>query len=250
MSQEIIQFDNQQKNLIIKTIMPEGSTSDELELFIAVCRRTKLDPFSRQIYATKILGKLSVQATIDGFRVIAERSGEYEGQTVPLYLDKQGLWHEVWIQQGFPVAAKVGVYKKGFKEPLYGVAKWSSYVPITHKGMGYMWSKMPEVMIAKVAEALALRKAFPNDLSGVYSAEEMEQAKVVVVEDSTNTVTAKLPDIKQYNLIKNSLEVINTVEKLEMAIEKIANFENLTDDQKEELILAYREKATSLAQKE
>lgn len=172
-----VSFSIEQVDVIKKSIAPEGTTDAELSLFITQCKRTQLDPFSRQIYATKIKGKLSVQATIDGFRLIAERSGAYQGQTLPEFLTKEGKWVEVWTSIGYPIACKVGVLKKGFTQPLYAIAKWDSYAQKTYDGkIAYMWAKMPEVMLAKVAEALALRKAFPNDLSGIYSQEEMDQA--------------------------------------------------------------------------
>jgi len=162
----------------IKSTVAKDATDTELKLFLMQCKRTGLDPFSRQIYFFKMGGKASIQASIDGFRLIAERSDKYEGQTIPLYLDKEGTWHEVWLSdKEFPIAAKVGVYKKGFRDPLYAIAKWSSYAPIYNGQVGTMWKKMPEVMLAKVAEALALRKAFPNDLSGIYASEEMSQAQ-------------------------------------------------------------------------
>lgn len=161
----------------IKSTVAKDATDTELKLFLHQCSRTRLDPFSRQIYFFKIGGKASIQASIDGFRLIAGRSEKYAGQTTPLYLDDKGQWHEVWTQKGYPIAAKVGVYHKDFKEPLYAIAKWDSYVAKYNGQVGNMWAKMPEVMLAKVAEALALRKAFPNDLSGIYASEEMAQAE-------------------------------------------------------------------------
>lgn len=160
----------------IKNTVAKEATDTELKLFLHQCKRTGLDPFSRQIYFIKLAGKPTMQSSIDGFRLIAERSGKYQGQTIPLYMTSDGAWVEVWNETGYPVAAKVGVYRSDFKEPLYGIAKWTSYVPMYNGKVGNMWAKMPEVMLAKVAEALALRKAFPNDLSGLYAAEEMQQA--------------------------------------------------------------------------
>ena len=155
----------------------EKATSGDLSLFLSYAQRTGLDPFSRQIY---MIGrwdnrnkatKWTIQASIDGLRIVAQRSGEYEGQTEAQWYDGE-RWHEVWTAPGAPIAAKVGVYRKGFREPLYATALWTEYASDTSP----MWKKMPALMLAKCAEALALRRAFPNDLSGLYTAEEMAQA--------------------------------------------------------------------------
>lgn len=151
----------------------------DLAVFFHQAKQTGLDPFSRQIYMIERGGKYTIQASIDGLRITAQRSGEYAGQTAPMWCGEDGVWKDVWLSKTAPTAAKVGVYRKGFVEPLYAVALLGSYMPTTREGkpMG-LWAKMPDVMLSKVAEALALRKAFPNDLSGIYSSEEMEQADV------------------------------------------------------------------------
>ena len=167
------------KIALIKNTVAQGATDMELQLFIEQCKRTGLDPITRQIYFIKDKkGKVQVQTSIDGFRLIADRSGEYRGQTQPLWCGEDGVWKDVWLNKKVtPSACKVGVYKKDFNEPLYAIALFDEYAQKSYDGsLTFMWSKMPALMIAKVAESLALRKAFPNDLSGLYTSEEMGQA--------------------------------------------------------------------------
>jgi phage recombination protein Bet len=164
----------EQTQLISSTIAP-GCTPDELKLFAYACQRTGLDPFSKQIYAIKRGGKMTIQAGIDGLRAISERTGQLDGSET-YWCGADGVWSDVWLADKPPAAAKTVIHRKGSAHAFTGVARFADY----NAGQG-LWSKMPAAMIAKCSEALALRKAFPANLSGVYTTDEMEQAEEVTV---------------------------------------------------------------------
>ena len=228
----------EQTQLISTTIAP-GCSGDELRLFAYACQRTGLDPFSKQIYAIKRGGKMTIQAGIDGLRSIAERTGQLDGSET-FWCGDDGQWQDVWLGAKPPAAAKTIIHRKGASHPFVGVARFADY----NAGQG-LWTKMPAAMIAKCSEALALRKAFPADLSGVYSADDMQQAEVETV-----TVTAEpapAGDAKMYNAGKASIAKTGTVAELQGVVARIEKRrEQLSAEQHEDLLRLVVEREAAL----
>jgi phage recombination protein Bet len=150
----------------IKQAFPKLKEKD-IELLLHISQKTGLDILQKQIYAVERGGATTIQTSIDGFRLIAERTGKYapgkestfeydsKGELVKAtsFIKKQtedGIWHEV----------SVSAFMKEFN------------------ANSPFWKKMPHVMLSKVAEAAALRRAFPDTLGGLYTSEEMAQATV------------------------------------------------------------------------
>ena len=169
MSNIVTTFNPSQLDLI-KNQIAKGCTDGEIEYFIGVCQRTGLDPFQRQIYAIRRkdnkVEKMTIQTGIDGYRLIADRTGRYAGSDDPIHhCDAAGNL----------TRSTVTVWKivSGVRCSFTASALFDEYVQQSSP----MWTKMKFTMLAKCAEALALRKAFPADLSGLYTTEEMMQSE-------------------------------------------------------------------------
>jgi phage recombination protein Bet len=183
-------------------------------IFIYQCVRTGLDPVVRQIYMVRRVDQRrggvrgTVQTSIDGYRLIADRTGKYAGSDDPVF--DEGLTQFEFLKTGreHPSTASISVYKlldNGHIARFSATAAWEAYYPGDEKGK--MWKKMPMLMLGKCAEALALRKAFPSQLSGLYITEEMMQASEA---DETNEVLANLLNMRN----EKAVEVLNKMSKL------------------------------------
>lgn len=170
----------------------EHAEDGDLTVFHHVCTRTGLDPFARQIYmigrqsSENVDGqwvkrtKYTIQTGIDGFRLIGRRAANKAHQSIslaaPEWAHEDGSWRPVWRGAwGSPVAARITIHRDG--EPFTAVALFDEYKQTKRDGnLTQMWQQRPAGQIAKCAEALAWRMAFPQDLSGIYADEEMGAA--------------------------------------------------------------------------
>jgi len=188
---------------LLKDTVCRGATDDELRLFLYVCQRRRLDPFTKQIHAIKRRVKegsrwrdsITFQTGIDAFRLVADRTGKYLGQAPFEWCGEDGVWRDVWLSKDAPKAARCTIYREGFREPIRAVALFDEYVQTVDEYKrqeqapgefadvktgrevpNAMWTQRPAGQLAKCAEALGFRMAFPEELSGLYTNDEMGQA--------------------------------------------------------------------------
>lgn len=189
----------------LRQIGVQDASDGDLLVFFHVCQRTGLDPFARQIHmvgrntkdGNQWVTKYTIQTGIDGYRLVARRATDRLGETLEYedtqWCDASGNWSDVWLKSTPPAAARVTVLRHGKRFP--GVALYNEYVQTKRDGEpNAMWSRMPANQLAKCAEAMALRKAFPQDLSGIYADEEMGQAERVERREPSGLAAALAPE--------------------------------------------------------
>lgn len=206
MTNNMLQINNNEQNLLsninqnmvskemLKEIYAKDATDEELKMFLLICNTRGLSPVLNQIYFVKMWDsnlqkdKMSAVVSIEGMRLVSERSGLYEGQTRIEWCGKDGKWLDIWTKDEPPFAARVGIYKKGFREPIYRHAEWKSFVKTTKNGEpNSFWKKFGTHMLAKCAEGLAHRAAI-SDCSGLYLREEMDHAIIDVQKEQIKNI--------------------------------------------------------------
>jgi phage recombination protein Bet len=158
-------FPAEELDLIKKTVA-NGATDAELKLFLFDCQRRGVHPLDKLIHFTKRGGRYTPVTSIDFMRSQAAMTGEMAGSDDAAFVDA--------LDGGHPESAFVTVYRltQGQRFAYSATARWSEYCPDNAP----MWRRMPHTMLGKCAEALALRKAFPQQLAGLYTTDEMDQA--------------------------------------------------------------------------
>jgi phage recombination protein Bet len=245
-----IEFDEETVQLIKNTVAV-GATDAELKLFLYQAKRSGLDPLTRQIYFIKMGGRAVMMSSIDGFRVIADRAGDYAGQDEPIFVNDPNT-NELLV-------CKVKVYK-WHKDEKYVAATGVAYMNEYRIPNSQSWVKMPHVMLSKVAEAKALRQAFPQDLSGIYAQEEMDQAgeelqpaarPIQSAPTAPSAPTVRMASEEQKRLIfalgKEAGKESETVKEIVKTHFKLVSFNDLTSQQASATIESLNKKIAAKA---
>lgn len=211
---------------MVRDKFANGAPQDEFDLFIAFCRAKNLDPLQRQVYLiprwdkNKNANVWSIQTSIDGYRAIADRTGCYAGSDDAIFTESG---QKVWDKPR-PDTAKVTVWKmvQGQRCPFTATARWDEY----YQEKSPLWGRMPHTMLAKCSESLALRKAFPEQLSGVYTDTEMEQAGMPA--DATPRVVGSQQEITTRRLEKVAESVAPVRQDVDVETGEIIEAESRT----------------------
>jgi hypothetical protein len=156
---------------------------DEYDLLIGKCAKIGIDPWSDHVYVAHQPGnsgrnEMQVLVKLDGLRAMARSRSGYWDKLGPFWCGRDRKWMRPWTGKGFPFCARVGIRPKGENLAHWGLAKWEECAVFTtgprgKKIVAEFWQKMPGHMLAKVAEAFALRSAFPDVLGGLYTDDEI-----------------------------------------------------------------------------
>ncbi len=205
---------SEDKLKLLKDTVCKGATDNELQLFLHVCIKTGLDPFMKQIYSIPRGGQRTIQTSIDGFRLIAERTCRYSPGKEPSY---------TYDSNGKIISATATVKKMTPDGTWHDIS--ATAFNDEYNGRNTFWNKMPHLMLAKCAECLALRRAFPAEMSGVYSDDEMAQAKK--------------PDELEEEPKPVLLDPVKLHEQREQMKEAFKNYAQFFDQDDQELIVDY-----------
>lgn len=211
---------------LIKDTIAKGTTNEELQLFLYTCQRTGLDPLARQIYCIKRwdsnLGRevATPQTSIDGYRLIADRTGNYAPGRAPTYEEgEQGI---------IAATAYVMKYVRGTWHEVSATAYWDEYAQFKKNGNPtHMWATKPRVMLGKCAESLALRRAFPAELSGLYTQDEMPEAEATPQPMIAMVQPVALPDPEVFRrrLWKGLAALVTEAKALGLSVQDVAELQ-------------------------
>ena len=195
-----VDFNNPQMIETLKNTVAKDLNNHEFIMFAELCKSSGLNPFRKEIWAIKAGGRLQLMTGAQGFFTIANRHPEYDGIESGL-IDPNGDYKPLAYPKNDFIGAWARVYRKDRKMPTEGIAMVSEYQKPTP-----IWKQMTRVMILKCAESIALRKAFPQEMNGLYTSEEMPQnysasqaqaPQVIVAEkEAINTVTGEVYEIR------------------------------------------------------
>lgn len=216
----------------IKATVAKGATDHEFAMFANFCKATGLNPMKREAWFIKVGEKVQIMTGINGYWQIANSHPMFDGAETGM-INSNGEWVKTVAGNDF-IGAWCKVYRKDRRLPMEGEALLSDY----KKNSG-LWTSSPRIMIKKVAQSIALRQAFSQELNGIYTAEEMPeeysqpQHAAVTVEprktlyryDITGFPVEQLEELGKYLVKAGAAQEGETVWTSTKELKKLKNYE-------------------------
>lgn len=197
---------------VLRNTVAQGATDAEFAMFLEICKATKLNPFKREIWfikgkdyinkrGEKVEGRLQIMTGIAGYLAIANAHPQFDGIEQEIVRKEDG-------KIDYAIAK---VWRKDRKFPSVGTAYFEEYYRPGNYGKDSIWDKNPSTMILKVAKSIALREAFPQELSGLHTEDEIATAEVE---------PPKLDLLKSAELLAHKNEALSE-DEIDEAMEKV-----------------------------
>lgn len=243
-----LEFNDEQRK-IIRDSYANGASDTEFAVLMEVAKSRRLNPLLRQIFFVKRWDSekrcevWASQVSIDGMRAIAERTGLYDGQDEPQFENGKN---------GELLCCRVRVYRKDWSRPSVGVAYFTEFAQTKRDGgLTHMWGNKPHVMLAKCAEAQAIRRAFPEDTSDLYIEEEIrgresDGERSARIAEAVVERAAELPPAPFPTEMQERIFACESTDQLKALVEEIKALPNA---HKAAMRAAYQKRASELAPK-
>lgn len=182
---------------LVKRTCAKDATDDELNLFLSYCKAKGTNPLAKEIYFSKYNGQVNFLTSYHFLLAKVQETGQFEGMTQALFCGEDGVWKELWTGKELPYACKIGVYRKGYREPVYSIRYMSEvYKGTVSPNKPNQWNNQPLQMLKKCTISDALRLACDDILRGMYIIDEMPTAYPAEPEPQQKPVVIQpLPDI-------------------------------------------------------
>ena len=203
METQLINYQDPKMIATLRNTVARDLTDSEFQLFAEICKSSGLNPFKREVWAIKAGGRLQVMTGINGYLAIANNHPQFDGMEIEVEMKTDRPVRDTWVPADRPVKATCKVHRKDRKFPSVGVALMSEFGKSSP-----IWVQMPVVMLTKVAKCIALREAFPQELNGTYSEDEVPEYVVAAAPPPIKTPEYYWYDFGEMAFSKSQLEFL------------------------------------------
>lgn len=170
----------------IRKAAAQSATDDEFKTFMYLCTTYNLDPLKKEIYFIKYAGRSTIITSRDGYLKIANLNENFDGiesdvvyQGDVLTKKDDGSLHIAYGSEHltFDKSKLTGAFCSVFRKDRTKATTVFVSIKEYYKKDAPIWQQYTNAMILKVAEAMALKRAFA--ISGLVTKEEIEDKEQI-----------------------------------------------------------------------